>query len=135
RLTSSFSVLSFRLFRAARHDGERMDGVLHQVAEGAVDHAMALERAAAAEAPGHDRKPPVRAAALAVAGMAAVLLALVHEVERLRLERGQSLADRLGDAHCLSSTYFARNADCATTKSSIRPMPPKNLNDAQIFSE
>jgi len=77
----------------------------------------------------------VRAAAVAVARMAAVLLALIDEVERLRLERGQPLADGLGHAHCLSSTYLAMNADCATTKISISPMPPKNLNDAQIFSE
>src|SRR5262249_48179083 len=101
--------------------------MLHQAGQRAVDPAGALDRAAAAEALRRDGRAPVRAAAVAVSGMAAVLLAFVDQVERLRLERGQPLADGLGDAHCLSSTWRARNRACTTTNTSIRPMPPNSL--------
>src|SRR5712691_12487365 len=60
----------------------------------------------------------------------------VQKIERLRLERGEPLADRLGQIHQLeasfSSTWRARNNACSTTNTSIRPMPPKSLKLTQV---
>jgi len=78
----------------------------------------------------------VRAAALAVAGVAAVRLALVDQLERYRLERGEARADLGSDVQVFSSpAYLPSTRAWAKTKSSMRPMPPNSLNDAQIFSE
>src|SRR3989442_14756176 len=81
----------------------------------------------AAEAGREDFHPPVRAAAGAGAGMSGVLRALVDEIERDRLERREALPDALGNVHCFSSTYLARNSACTMTKTSIRPIPPNSL--------
>src|SRR6476469_1081719 len=113
-----------------------MDGVFHQLAERLVDHAMARDGGLACEAARDDREPPMRAAAGAAARVAGVLRALVHQVEGEGLERGEALADALGDAHCFSSpTCLARNSDCTITNRNISPMPPNNLKEAQTFSE
>ena len=78
----------------------------------------------------------MRFAAGTRAGVAGVLRALVHQVERQRLEGGKALADALRDAQGFSSpTCLARNSDCATTNRSISPMPPNSLNEAHTFSE
>jgi len=95
--------MSFRFFRCARRDGERVDGVVHQVAERLVDHAVARDRRLAGEARRDDRHAPVRCAALAIAGVAAVLLALVVELELERLEAREPAADVGLDAQVLSS--------------------------------
>lgn len=93
-----------RFARGARPDGERVNRVLHQVAERLVDQAMARHGGLAGEGARDDAQPPVRAAALGVAGVAAVALALVLELERLGLERLEARADLLGDAQRSSST-------------------------------
>ena len=50
-----------------------------------------------------DRQPPVRTAAGLVAGVAAVLLALVGEFDLERLERRQAAANFVGHVQCGSS--------------------------------
>ncbi len=113
-----------------------MDGVLHQLAERLVNHAVARDFGLAGEARRDDGEAPVRLTAGPGAGMAGVLRALVHQVEGERLEGRQALANGLLNAQGFSSsTCLARNSDCATTKSNINPMPPKSLNEAQTFSE
>src|SRR3954470_3826826 len=97
------SSLSFRLFWGARRNGERVDGILHQVAERLVHHAVARDDRLPGEARRHDGEAPVRIAAGLVAGMAAVLLALIFELELNRLERRQALADLPGGASLFSS--------------------------------
>src|SRR5262245_8570933 len=88
---------------------------------------MPLDRALAAKARRHDQEPVVSAAARR-AGVAGVERAFVDEIERLGFERGEPFADRPRDVgHGFSSTYFARNRPCASTNSSIRPMPPNSL--------
>src|SRR5688572_20046601 len=126
---------SFRFFGAARGDRERVDGMLHQLAERLVDQAVARDGGLAGKARRDDRQPPMGVAAFAVAGVAAMLLALGAQLQRHRLERLQPCADRFGDAHGLSSMYFARKADCTMTNSSMSRMPPNSLNDAHTFSE
>lgn len=124
--------------RGARLDGERVDRVLHQLAERLVDEAVARERGLAGEGARDDGQPPVGAAAGPVAGVAAMALALVLELERLGLEDGEARADLLGglgDAQDLSSTYLERNAACASTNASISPMPPNSLKLTQALSE
>ena len=66
RRKSSFSLLSFRFFRAARRDGERVDGVLHQArrARGR-PCGGALPCSGRRSAPDTIDKAPVRAAAFA----------------------------------------------------------------------
>lgn len=129
-------MLSFRFFWTARADGERVDGILHQLAERLVNHAVAGNGGLAGEARRDDGEAPVRAAAGTRAGVAGVLRALVHQVEFQRLERGEALADALRDAQGFSSpTCLARNRDCKITNRNISPMPPKSLNEAHTFSE
>ena len=62
----------------------------------------------------------------------AKVVVLSHQVWTRRFG---ARADLVGHVHRLSSTYLARKADCTTTNSSISPMPPNSLNDAQTFSE
>lgn len=113
-----------------------MDGVLHELAERLVDHAMARDDGLAGKAGRDDGQAPVRLAARRGAGVPGVLRALVDELEAQRLERGEALADLPGDAQGLSSsTYFERRADWATMNRSISPMPPNSLKVAQVFSE
>lgn len=96
--------MSFRFLGCARRDGERVDRVVHQAAQRLVDHAMASDRRLAGEAGRDDRHAPMGAAAGAVAGVAAVLLALVDQLELEGLEARQPLADLGLDAQGLSST-------------------------------
>ena len=113
-----------------------MDGILHQLAERLVNHAVARDGGLPGEARRDYRQAPVRAAAGARAGVAGVLRALVHQVERQRLEGGETLADALCDAQGFSSpTCLARNTDCRMTNRNISPMPPNSLNEAHTFSE
>jgi hypothetical protein len=77
--------------------------VLHQLAERRVDHAVARDGGLAGEGGGDDAQAPVRVAALAVAGVAAVAFALVLELETLGGERREAEADLGGDAQGLSS--------------------------------
>src|SRR3954468_7673976 len=99
--------------------------MLHQVAERLVHHAMARDDRLSGKAGRDDREAPVRAAAFLVAGMAAVLLALVGELHLQRLEAGEAITDLGGDVHrCGSSCmYFASRSDWAMTKRNISPMP------------
>src|SRR5688500_11052773 len=101
--------------------------MLHELAEGLVDHAVAGDDRLAGELRRHDRQPPVGAATFPVAGMAAMLLAVVDQLQRKRLQRLQPLADAPGDAQCLSSTCRARNSAWISTKPNISPMPPNSL--------
>ena len=77
----------------------------------------------------------MRGAAFAPAGMAAVRLAVVDELERERLQRGQAAADERADvrlrAQVFSSAYLPSTRACASTNSSIRPMPPNSLKLTQ----
>src|SRR5690348_5100634 len=101
------SSISFRFFGSARRDGERVDGIVHQVAERLVHHAVARGGVAAGEARRDDRNPPVGVAARAIAGMAAMLLAFVDHLELERVERGEASFDLGGEAHrSPSSTYL-----------------------------
>src|SRR5687767_2277329 len=93
------SLASFRFFGGARGDGERMDGILHQLAERLINHAVARHGALAGEAGRHDAQPPVRAAAGLPARVARVLRALVDQLDVERLERGKPLTDSRCDAH------------------------------------
>lgn len=77
--------------------------MLHELAERSVHHAVARHGRLAGKGARHDGQAPVRAAAFAVAGMAAVALALVLELEALGMERGEALADARGNAQALSS--------------------------------
>jgi hypothetical protein len=90
--------------RRARLDGERVNRVLHQFAKRLVHHAMARHGGLAGEGGRDDGQAPVRVAALAVAGMAAVAFAFVLELERLGPQDRKPGADVLGDAQDLSST-------------------------------
>src|SRR5512138_3068595 len=113
-----------------------MDRVLHQGAERLVHHAMARDHGLAGEARRDDRHAPVRVAAFAIAGVAAVLLALVDELERHRVEGGEARTDLGGDVHFGSSCmYLASTSDCTMMNRNMSPMPPKSLNVAQTFSE
>src|SRR5688572_27737228 len=109
--------------------------MLHELAERLVDHAVAGDGALSGEARRDDRQPPVRVAAFAVAGVAAVRLALVDQVERQRFEHRQAAADLGADAclpaHAFSSAYLPSTSACANTNSSIRPMPPNSLKFTQ----
>src|SRR5205823_2755917 len=115
---------SFQFFGTARRDGERVNGILHQLAEGMVHHPVTRYGRLAAEARRDDLHPPVRAAAGARAGVSGVLRALVDGIKRDRLERRKALPDALGNVHCLSSTYLARYSACTTRPSSSRVAPP-----------
>ena len=77
--------------------------MLHELAERSVHHAVPRHGRLARKRARHDGEAPVRAAAFAVAGVAAVALALVLELQELGLERGKALADARGDAQALSS--------------------------------
>jgi len=77
----------------------------------------------------------MRAAAFAIAGMAAMALAFVYEIHGDGLELGKALLDFGGEIHRSSCTYLASTSDCAITKRNMSPMPPKSLKVAQIFSE
>src|SRR6185503_12504136 len=133
------SLVSFRFFGAARADGERVDGILHQLAERLVHHAVARDGRLAGKARRGNGEPPVRAAARAVAGVADVLLAFVDQVEVERLERGEALTDSRCDAHLsagfFSSMYLESTMAWATTNSSISPMPPNSLKFTQLSVE
>jgi hypothetical protein len=78
--------------------------MLHQVAERLVDEPVARDRGQAGERARNDAQPPVRAAAFGVAGVAAVALALVLELERLGLQYREPRANLPGDAQRSSST-------------------------------
>src|SRR3954464_595524 len=97
------SSLSFRLFWGARRNGERVDGILHQVAERIVRLAVARDDRLPGEARRHDGEAPVRIAAGMVAGMAAVLLALIFELELNRLQRRPGPPQTPPPRHCCSS--------------------------------
>src|SRR5687768_2118429 len=93
------SLASFRFLGGARVDRERVDGILHQLAERLIHHAVARDGGLAGEARRDDGEPPVRVATGPRAGMAGVLRAFVDEVELERLERGEALTNSRGDAH------------------------------------
>jgi hypothetical protein len=97
------------LARRARLDRQRVDGMLHQIAQRLVHQAMPRDGPLANERARDDREAPVRPAALDIAGVPAVALAFVLERDRFRLEGGQAFADLLFDAQGLlsgSSTYL-----------------------------
>src|SRR4051794_39814716 len=100
-----------------------MDGMLHQLAERLIYHAMARDGGFAGKAGRNDRKAPVGVTARRRPGMARVLRALVDQVDLDRLQGGEALLDLRGDRHGFSSSmYFARNADWTTMNRSISPM-------------
>src|SRR5512134_9315 len=109
--------------------------MLHQVAERLVDHAVARDRGLSGERRRDDGEAPVGAAALTVAGVAAVRLALVDQLEALRLQAREPLADALGDAQGLSSAYRESTTPWASTNTSISPRPPNSLKFTQALSE
>lgn len=112
--------------------------MLHQLAERLVHQAVARDGGLSGEGARDDGEPPVRAAARRVAGVAAVALALVLELDRLGLQNREARANRLGglgDAQDPSSTYLERSAPCASTNASISPMPPNSLKLTQALSE
>jgi hypothetical protein len=78
--------------------------MLHQVAERLVDEPVARDGGLAGESARDDAQAPVRAAALGVAGVAAVALAFVLELQRLGLQYREARAYLLGDAQRSSST-------------------------------
>ena len=127
-----------RLAGHARLDGERMDRVLHQFAEGFVHHAVAGERRLAGEARRNDAQPPMRAATRPPARMTLVLRAFVDELELLGFEACEARANLGFDVHVPlppSSMYLERKSACAITNSSIRPTPPNSLKLTQISVE
>src|SRR5690606_25415598 len=79
-------------------DGERMDFLLHHVADRVVDEAMAGDRVPALESGRHDVQAVV-AAAVACTGMAGVQGGVVLNVDLERGGRRQAFADSLGHAH------------------------------------
>src|SRR5687767_14503313 len=99
RIKGEGSRASFRFFWCARVDRERVDRILHQLAERLIHHAVARDGGLTGEARRDDGEPPVRVAAGPRAGMAGVLRALVDQLELERLERGEALTNSRGDAH------------------------------------
>src|SRR5688572_28119023 len=115
-----------------------MDVPFHEVAQRLINHSMPRHGGLAAEGFRNDGEPPVAAPGGARPGVARVLRALVLDLEGERLEGGELLAhgalDRvhhfpspLAGAAPLggsSGRYFDSHIACASTKASMRPMPP-----------
>src|SRR5262249_44854787 len=108
-------------------DRERVDRIVHEIAERLIHHAVPRDNRLSGKARRDDGEAPVGAAALPVACMAAMRFAFVDQLELQRLQRGAALFGLCGHVHCSSCKYFASTSDCATTNAIIRPMPPKSL--------
>src|SRR5687768_9353808 len=121
-----------------------MDVPFHEVAQRLINHSMPCHGVLAAESFRNDGEPPVAAPRGPRTGVARMLPALVLQFQCHRGEGCEPLAhgalDRVhqgappaggsdpGAAFAGSSgRYFEIHMACASTKASIRPMPPKSL--------
>ena len=91
-----------RLIRSKRPDLQRVDRVVHQIAERGVHHAMAREHGLALEGARDDEDAPVRVASGRGARVPGVRGAVVRDFERIGRQTGQALAQDALHAHGLS---------------------------------
>src|SRR5205085_1242731 len=106
------------------------DRILHEVAGRLIHHPVTRDDRLSGEAGRDDGEPPVRAAAIAIPRVAAVVFTFVSELELERLERLQPVPDFGGEGHS-SCLYFASTSDWPMTNRNINPMPSKRLTVAQ----
>src|SRR4051812_19224478 len=76
-----FSMVAIRLSRGCRSDRQCVDSAFHQIAEGGIDHALPLHTVFARERRAFDLQREVTLAFRIVAAVAAMLLAVVGQLQ------------------------------------------------------